>query len=69
MNKKRDPLRNGEPEEIGAPFEAFGGEKYPYNSNTRIMPSQFQYNFPNIPMNYMVIRDITDNNLDKDIKD
>lgn len=67
MTRKKDPLNNnGGIDEVGAPFEGFGGEKYPYNSNARIMPTQF--NFPNMPMNYMIIRDITDND-DHNLKD
>lgn len=67
MARKEYPMNNnGEIDEVGAPFEGFATEKYPYHSDTRIMPTQF--NFPNLPMNYMVIRDIT-NDDDHDLKD
>lgn len=57
MSNKRIPYNN-DLDEVGTPFEGYGTEKYPYNSNERILPSQF--NFPNMFMNFVVIRDITD---------
>lgn len=64
INKKYPFNNDGDFDEVGAPFE-YGNGKYPYNSNSRILPSQF--NFPNTYMNYAVIRDI--NNNDDSIKD
>ncbi len=65
MTRKKNPFGdNKEFDEIGAPFEGFGSGDYPYNTNSRIMPTQF--NYPNFYMNYAIIRDIEndDNNTD-----
>lgn len=64
MTRKKDPFNNTV--EIGVPFYPTGNEKYPLNPNARIIPSQF--NFPVTPMNYMVIRDVSEND-DEQIRD
>lgn len=57
MTRKRNPLNSTG--EIGVPFYPPGSEKYPLTPNARIIPSQF--NFPYTPMNFMVIRDVSEN--------
>lgn len=57
MTRKKDIFNSTG--EIGVPFYPAGNEKYPLNPNARIIPSQF--NFPLTTMNYMVIRDVSEN--------